>query len=455
MPEAAGVCVSETINGDRTLEFTLPFGSEPEAGQTVRCEGQYYRIKSVSVDEDARTVSVSCVHNFQFVAQRLHIQNIGSTDDSDLIGVNPYTVIKTAVEKTVSNPIMLLSDTVLSGMGMKWVGGTDEPEFLIDFESTDKTTLWDVIQQVIEAAGRGELYADSNRFAIVERIGADTGAVVSDLHNLADVRVETDVSDMVLVLFPYGTDGLEITNAAANTSGTPYIRSANYNAYGAFYGGYQGYRDYDYDDPDKLFERALWEMDEDNPDRIDVPSVNISGTVADIGLPSGIGLGDTVTVMHNGVTVTERVISIKRYPFDGTPSSVSIGRVKKDMFFYLNQLGILAQRYANISAYNGKVYGSKVKGTITASAVSKVSDETQKLTNTDAQIIIDAQGIRILSGSETTFLAAKQGSFAVGGIAVTDKTAVAADTLTIGGLAFTTDADGNLYFNGKKLTTET
>ncbi len=454
IPEAEDVCISEAVNGDRTLDFSVPIGSAIEAGQTVRCEGQFYRVQSTSADEEGRTVTVKCIHNFQFAAQRLHIPNLGSTDDSDLIGVNPYTVLAAAEDKLESSAVRLFTESQLNELGMHWLGGTDSPEIMIDFESTDKTTLWDVIQQVIEITGRGELYADNQRFALVERIGSDPGAVISDLRNLSGVTAETDVSGMVLRLYPYGADGLEITNADANATNTPFIESSNLTVYGAYYGGFEGYRDYDYDDPNKLFERALWEMDEDNPDRIDVPSVNISGTVTDIGLPEKIGIGDTVTVMHNGVTITERVISIKRYPYDGTPSTVSIGRVKKDMFFYLNQLGILAQRYANISAYNGKIYGSKVKGAIEAASVSKVSDETQKLNNTDAQIIIDAQGIRILSGGQTAFLSARQGSFAVGGIAVTDKTAVAADTLTLGGLAFTADADGNLYFNGKKIMTE-
>ena len=454
LPEAEGVCVSETINGDRTLEFTLPSDTDLSGGYTVKCEDEYYRIASISETEDAGTRSVKCVHNFQFAAQRLHIPNLGSDNDSDLIGVNPYTVLSAAVGKLASSGIRLYSETELERLGLHWLGGTDTPEVLIDFESIDKTTLWDVIQQVIELTGRGELYAGRSGFALVERIGKDSGAVVSDLCNLRNVTVETDYTGMVLRLYPYGTDGLEITNAEQNATHTPYIQSPDLADYGAYFGGFEGYRDYEYDDPDKLFERALWEFDEDNPDRIDVPGVNISGSVTDIGLPERIGLGDTVTVMHSGKTLTERVISIKRYPYDGTPSEVSVGRVKKDMFFYLNQLGILAQRYANISAYNGKIYGTKVKGAIETASVSKVSDQAQKLNNTDAQIIIDAQGLRILSGGQSAFLAAAQGRFAVGGIVITDKTAIGADELELGGYAFTADADGNLYFNNKKIRTE-
>lgn len=452
--EAERICISETINGDRTLEFTLPLGSEITEGQTVRCEEQFYRVESVSVNEDEKTCSVKCIHNFQFAAQRLHIPNLGSTDNSDLIGVNPYTVLAAAVDKLPSTAIRLFTEAQLNSRGLHWLGGTDTAELLIDFESIDKTTLWEVIQQVIELSGRGELYADHYRFAIVERIGSDSGAVVSDLCNLRDVTVETDISEMILRLYPYGADGLEITNAQQNATHTPYIESADLTAYGAYYGGFEGYKDYEYDDPDKLFERALWEFDEDNPDRIDVPSVNISGSVTDIGLPERIGIGDTVTVMHMGSVITERVISIKRYPYDGTPSSVSIGRVRRDMYFYLHQLGILAQRYSNISAYNGKIYGSKVKGAIETASVSKVADSAQKLNNTDAQIIIDAQGIRILSGGQTAFLTAAKGSFAVGGIVITDKTAIGADELELGGYAFTADADGNLYFNNRKVLTE-
>ena len=116
-----------------------------------------------------------------------------------------------------------------------------------------------------------------------------------------------------------------MTSASAdkNTDKTVYIDSPEIKEIPAggrrFY--IEGCRDYsDYYDPDKLYERALWEFDEENPDRIDVPSVNITGEIADLSRiypgEQRLELGDRVNVMYNGKLDDERIISISRHPFE-------------------------------------------------------------------------------------------------------------------------------------------
>lgn len=369
LADAADVKVSREINGDYTLDFKYPSGTELfekiAVNCIVKCEEQLFRIMRISY-ESAQMAQIACLHVFNCDAKRFHVPNIGSTDTSDTIGVSPYSVINSAFEGT---PFTVLSYEKVQQLGMKWVGASDG--FLIDFESVDKTTPYDVMMQVIENCGRGEIYVNNTEIALVERLGTDRDICINPAKNMRRVTVDIDNSDMVTRLYPYGKDDMTIASADNNTDKTVYIDSPEIKEIPAggrrFY--IEGCRDYsDYYDPDKLYERALWEFDEENPDRIDVPSVNITGEIADLSRiypgEQRLELGDRVNVMYNGKLYYERIISISRHPFEAEPDTVSIGRVKKDMFFYLNQIGALAKRYANISTSSGKIYGAKISGSI-------------------------------------------------------------------------------------------
>lgn len=365
--EAFQIEVSQQINGDWTLSFEYPKNGEIAdsvlflPGSIVECEGQLFRIKKMSRSGEPQ-MKIDCEHIFNCDSKRVHIQNIASTDSGDFISEDAYTVLGAAVEKC-SASFHLLTDEELLPLGMERI------DVNIDFESMDKTNLYDVMQKIIECAGMGEIYADNYNIAIVKRIGSNSGAVLDTARNMTDITVELDTSDMITRLYVYGKDNLEITNAAANTDGTPYVQnfdSEGENTWGK-YGNIEGYIDYsDCTDADKLFERALWEIDPENPNRRDVPAVNISGSAADLSrLGEDVGalrLGDDVTVIYDGENFSERVISMTRHPYEAEPDSVSIGRVKKDMFFYLNQLGLLAKRYKSVSTNDGRIQGSKVSG---------------------------------------------------------------------------------------------
>ncbi|MBQ2670497.1 MAG: hypothetical protein IJG06_07070, partial [Clostridia bacterium] len=188
--------------------------------------------------------------------------------------------------------------------------------------------------------------------------------------------------------------------------GRPYIESAN----AAVDGVREGYRDYgDITNAQTLLERAMWEFDAENAERIDVPQISITGTYAELNKIAGyeaeqLRLGDGVTVVDGGDALYERVIKIERYPYSPESAILTIGRVKKDMFFYLEQIGNLARRYKKVSTRSGKVKASAVSGTIKNSGVV----------------------------SET----------------------VTAGTITIGRNVITTDEEGNLLINGERINGE-
>lgn len=368
--DATDVAVSQQINGDYSLSFKYPRNGElanhayMRVNSVVNCEGQLFRIKKISRTAEPM-MSIDCEHIFNCDSKKVHIPNIASTDSGDFIGEDAYTVLEAAV-KTAKNHgrnFHLLTDAELAELGMARIAVN------IDFESLDKTNLYDVMLKIIECAGIGEIYCDNYNIAIVERIGRDSNIILNTGLNLCDITIERDTSDLVTRLYAYGKDDLTIANADKNTSGKYYIE--NFNSDGentvGTYGVIEGYIDYsDCTDPNTLFERALWEIDPENPNRIDVPSINISGAVADL---SRIGenieqaqLGDTVKILDNGEEFSERIISRTFHPYEAVSDSVSIGRVKKDMFFYLNELGLLAKRYKSVSTNDGRIQGNKVSG---------------------------------------------------------------------------------------------
>ncbi|MGN0181025.1 MAG: phage tail spike protein [Candidatus Ornithomonoglobus sp.] len=463
LPAVGDAAINSSINDDVTLEFEIPVseGRGIAAGRTVCCEDEEYKV--LSLQENQGKYSVKCQHMFVFQAKRAHLPSVASASTGDFIGEDLYNVARQANDFLVDQDVFnyyLEDDTVFNNLGMTQLSGN------IDYEAEDKTNLWDVLQNIITNAGRGEIFfrtkvsgngkTYSRLYGLVERIGQDKGDFIR-LSDLSDVSIETDVTDMVTMLYPYGDNDMDITGASQNTDATPYILSEN--ASDPVYGRIPGQKIYKISDietsgPDKLFNRALWDFDPANPDRIDVPSYNISGSVDKLHLRDDIELGDTVTILDGkGNAIKERIISIKKYPYSGKPSEVSIGRIKKDAFFYLNQLGILVQRYKNISAKNGKIYGSKVSGNLGASTLAAAATTAETARNVaNGSVVIDRLGLRIMSAGGS-FMSVSDSSFTLGEcIAVTDKkTAINADELSVGGLAFTTDEEGNLYFNGQRI----
>lgn len=366
LDEATNVKVTSEINGEYTLGFDFPLGSEKTAqikeNYIVVCEGQNYRIMNVSSGSDK--VHVSCTHIFHADLKKVHVQTFGGT--ADTIGANPSYVLSLAL---LGTSFSVFSDEELADMGMVSVGSDG---FKIDFEAVDKTNPYDIIQQIITNCGKGELYINNYRVALVERIGADSGVRLTVSDNLQNVTIERDITNMITRLYPYGKDDVHIGSV---NSGVQYIDSENAKVYGVK----SGYRDYsDYSAPADIIAHAQWEFDKNNEHRIDVPEVSITGTFIDLAKLCGneiykVNLGDGVCVVDNGNELFERVIRLERYPYEPETTAITIGRVKKDLFFYLNQLGRAARCGNKNLTSNGKINARALSGSVVMSTVSEGS----------------------------------------------------------------------------------
>lgn len=372
--------VKETriLNDTGSIEFDYPYDEKArfiKQNMLVSVNGHIYEISRTTRNTNGTdTLHVYGTPHFVYEAMKAFIPTIG-----DNIGKSSRYVLKQAIDiiskfkKSVGEKCIfhIMTNAELTEKGMKWVA---DDELLIDFFSTDKTNLWDVIKTIIENLGRGEIFhettIDSNNnivcnIAIVERIGTDNGVRLRLEKNMQSISIERNVSDMITRLWAFGSDDLTVSSV---NGGKAYIDSPNIEKYGV----QEGYKDYsDYTSADKLYRNAKWEFDEDNEDRIDAPQLTISGKLIDLsklaeyGAAEKLEIGDTVHVFDiDGTEYVQRVIEYQAYPLEPKESNISIGHIRRDFFIGLWQTEQATKKHAKWQTANNSVNIRKVQGTV-------------------------------------------------------------------------------------------
>lgn len=407
--------VKETriLNDTGSLEFDYPYDEKARLisqNMLVSVNNHIYEISRTTRNMSGTDVlHVYGTPHFVYEAQKAFISTIG-----DHIGKSSRVVLQAAVkiisdfkeevkEKCIFH---IMTNAELSEKGMKWVA---DDELLIDFFSTDKTNLWDVIKTIIENLGRGEIFhettIDSNNnivcnIAIVERIGTDNGVRLRLEKNMQSISIERNVSDMITRLWAFGSDDLTVSSV---NGGKAYIDSPNIEKYGV----QEGYKDYsDYTSADKLYRNAKWEFDEDNEDRIDVPQLTISGKLIDLsklaeyGAAEKLEIGDTVHVFDiDGTEYVQRVIEYQAYPLEPKESNISIGHIRRDFFIELWQTSEKTKKFAKWQTANNSVNIRKVQGTVNTDRNEVQSDNNLLKIVGDLLTISDGANIRIRLGN--------------------------------------------------------
>lgn len=366
------------LNDTGSIEFDYPYDEKARLisqNMLVSVNGHIYEISRTTRNMNgADSLHVYGTPHFVYEAQKAFIPTIG-----DHIGETSRAVLQAAVkiisdfkeevkEKCIFH---IMTNAELTAKGMKWVA---DDKLLIDFFSTDKTNLWDVIKTIIENLGRGEIYHETGidssnnvvcNIAIVERIGKDNGVRLRLEKNMQSISIERNVSDMITRLWAFGSDDLTVSSV---NGGKAYIDSPNIDKYGV----QEGYKDYsDYTSADKLYRNAKWEFDEDNEDRIDAPQLTISGKLIDLsklaeyGAAEKLEIGDTVHVFDiDGTEYVQRVIEYQAYPLEPKESNISIGHIRRDFFIGLWQTEQATKKHAKWQTANNSVNIRKVQGTV-------------------------------------------------------------------------------------------
>lgn len=467
--------VKETriLNDTGSLEFDYPYDEKARLisqNMLVSVNNHIYEISRTTRNMSGTDVlHVYGTPHFVYEAQKAFIPTIG-----DHIGKSSRVVLQAAVDiiskfkKSVGENCIfhIMTNAELSEKGMKWVA---DDELLIDFFSTDKTNLWDVIKTIIENLGRGEIFhettIDSNNnivcnIAIVERIGTDNGVRLRLEKNMQSISIERNVSDMITRLWAFGSDDLTVSSV---NGGKAYIDSPNIEKYGV----QDGYKDYsDYTSADKLYRNAKWEFDENNEDRIDVPQLTISGKLIDLsklaeyGAAEKLEIGDTVHVFDiDGTEYVQRVIEYQAYPLEPKESNISIGHIRRDFFIGIWQTEQATKKHSKWQTANNSVNIRKVQGTVNTDRNKVQSDNKQLLLDGDLLYIEDDKGRRRINLgnmdgafvfqifnqlSEKTIEMDDDGNVTITGIFATGTDKEARTVIDKNGIQ-SYDADGNKY----------
>ena len=401
--KAYEVAVFEGLQETHTVSFKYPMKDEKaeliKENRIVSVEGQAYRITLVKRDySGSRIMTVKANRIFYDDALHHHLPTIGNDTDvtKSTIGVDPYDVIKLAIADT---KFELIPDSELKKMGMTRIGADGVK---IDFYPTDKINTYDVIQNVIEAYGRGEIYYDNYRFAVVERIGKDNGVRMSIKKNMTSLSVERNTQELTTRLYMYGKDDLTISSV---NGGKPYIDSKEGIEK---YGIREAYRDYsDYDDPEKLKAFGEWDLKgESNDFRLDRPQLTITGDVVDLSKLAEYGdfykiaLGDTVHVFEDNIEHKQRIVSMTYYPYSAKQPSVTIGQpTLANPYYHAWYMGKLIKTIQKNSGRANKLKTSYFHGTVNSTQNPVRSDNKQLLLDGDLLSIKDSKRIRIRIGN--------------------------------------------------------
>lgn len=386
--EASGVNIQREINGDYRLEFSYPDNgyivNEIKENRLVKCEGQLFRITHIA-DSSNNMKKVTALHIYRD-NEKTHIQYI-----KNYMGKYPYDIITGTEMKTAlsSKGFSVLTKAQVKALGMEWIDGK------IDFWEQSKTTPADVINTIINNAGFGELYIDNRNIAIVKRIGSNNGIRINTTKNAQEISKEVDISNMITRLYPYGQNDLHIGSV---NNGKQYIDSPNIDIYGVK----EGFNDYnDITSASNLMSRAEWEFDNDNAERIDVPAINIEAKLVDLsklaefGELEKINLGDTVIVTDSSIgvdAVSERVTQITYYPYEPINTTVTIGRMKTDLWFYLKQMNSKANSYDKVSNTNGDVKTNHLIGNVNSDVNNILSENERFSIVGDLLVVKDDDG---------------------------------------------------------------
>lgn len=396
--KAYEVAVFEGLQETHTVSFKYPMKDEKaeliKENRIVSVEGQAYRITLVKRDySGSRIMTVKANRIFYDDALHHHLPTIGNDTDvtKSTIGVDPYDVIKLAIADT---KFELIPDSELKEMGMTRIGADGVK---IDFYPTDKINTYDVIQNVIEAYGRGEIYYDNYRFAVVERIGKDNGVRMSIKKNMTSLSVERNTQELTTRLYMYGKDDLTISSV---NGGKPYIDSKEGIEK---YGIREAYRDYsDYDDPEKLKAFGEWDLKgEGNDFRLDRPQLTITGDVVDLSKLAVYGdfykiaLGDTVHVFEDNIEHKQRIVSMTYYPYSAKQPSVTIGQpTLANAYYHAWYMGKLIKTIQKNSGRANKLKTSYFHGTVNSTQNPVESDNKKLLLDGDLLYIEDNKGRR-------------------------------------------------------------
>lgn len=341
---ATNVLNYREINGEYYITFDLPINDVSlkfiSLFDYIKCGNQLYIVRSIEkIKSSNPIVKVKALHIISEL-NNIHIQYY-----PEQIGIPVNEMIKTAIK---GSKFTYLTDEEANQLGLTLI--KEETDMLGTY---DKVSASEVVKKVIEILQRGELYVDNYKIGLVERLGTNKGIVLETTYNLTNITRFDDTSELMNKIFIYGNGDI--------STATGYIESADSIA---LYGERVGYVNFtDVDDVEELQNKALWLINENNPDRIDMPTTTITCSVIDLhklGVQQKIEIGDMVRIFDRNIGVNQllRCVKIEEYPFQPTIGNFTFGAAPLTYSQLLTKLELNKENLQKYSNTDGKIQTS-------------------------------------------------------------------------------------------------
>lgn len=342
--KATNILRYREINGEFYITFDLPINDVSLKFITlfdyIKCNNQLYIVRSIErVKSNNPVIKIKALHVVSEL-NNIHIQYY-----PEQIGVAADAMIKAAIN---GSRFSYLTDAEADALGLTLI--KEETDLLGTY---DKVSASEIIKKVIEVLQRGELYVDNYKIALVERLGNNKGVMLETTYNLTNISRFDDTSELMNKIYIYGNGDI--------STATGYIESAESIA---LYGERVGYVNFaDVDNLEELQNKALWLINENNPDRIDMPTTTITCSVIDLnklGIQQKIEIGDTVRIFDRNLGINQllRCVKVEEYPYQATVGSFTFGAAPLTYSQLLTKLELNKENLQKYSNTDGKIQTS-------------------------------------------------------------------------------------------------
>lgn len=309
----------QELNGAYSLELEYPKDSREkykylEGWNIIKADGQLFRIPQISkLQDNGLSVEVTANHIFY-----------------DLL--NDFNEDTRAENKTIEEALQIAITNTKFNILDSDLTNTNTAYFIRENPITS------IFQKIIPRWG-GELYRDNFNIAIKQRVGQDTGILISYGKNITGFEQTLDYSTIATRVMPVGKD--ELTIDLVN-QGSKYLESPRINDYPFVITKELEFNDIE--DATELKNKvlSLWGT-------IDIPSVNYKVNFIELSKTKEyerfsnletVGIGDIVTIRHKefGIDISARVIKIKKNVLTNKIEEIELGQFKEnltDVFYKL------------------------------------------------------------------------------------------------------------------------
>jgi phage minor structural protein len=375
LDNAKDVKVREKLNGEHTLEFTLPRDdekwSEVQIDNFVKVDEKLYIIRTLDEVRDNNGRLLSNVQCESIISELL--------DEY----ISYFELINVSAQYAV--------DTFISGTRFK----ADATRITVnnDIEVEDCTPVAAINKMIttwkceVECAGLPDVDGKIEITLLPQR-GSDNGVQFRYRKNLKSIKKTSDGRGIITRLYPIGKDGLGIESV---NSGVAYLDSASIGAYPRPKKASKKFNDID--DPTELKQAGI-----DYLATVDTPKVTYDVDIlelkalADFGSTESFDLGDVIRVIDEelGIDVACRIVDYERYPYEPTRSKVILANYLDTIIDYLGELEE-AKRVVDSVTYKNKINTYWLDGVINVLQNKFNSSQSNWYTDDNGNIIFEAQ----------------------------------------------------------------